>query len=392
MNELDLFNDVFLNYNIGIDDINNANILELWNNVKSLNIKDVRFFFFKLFVCYREQQYEKVWQLIREDDEYINRQTIDTLSKCIIHRNGVIIEINTRPYISNLYFYAAEACARIHKKDSEIFYQKYQFWKCQTSKPEKLKEKEYAIVYSFRKFSEFSLSDLIDSQITCCSPSRMNDPLDSLVYIWASEENMYRICKEKEHIKPYLKSFSGYRIRCFSANKNFSKDDRILKKILMWSHYADEHRGFCIRYRLSDRFIKYASLEDNNFCALKPVSYKNDVVIGDKSTINTKLAFETKAKCWEYEHEVRLIDYNPKIGDYVSINLDSDSVIEEIIFGCRCSNEVMKTIINVSRKLPYGKNIIFSKMKIDIKESVFNLLKENVVFEDYVSQAISDEK
>lgn len=90
----------------------------------------------------------------------------------------------------------------------------------------------------------------------------MNDPFDSIANLWSTESNLNNICTEEQHISSYSKSFQYFRIRSFVANKvTYDTDDNILKKILMWSFYANEHKGFCIKYRLAKHFIKQEKIQ-----------------------------------------------------------------------------------------------------------------------------------
>ena len=80
---------------------------------------------------------------------------------------------------------------------------------------------------------------------------------------------------------------STFRVSCFSQ-KNDS--------ILMWSHYANSHKGFCLEY-------DFKMLKELITLPL-PVKYCNDLPndIDDK----LKLIF-TKSKEWSYEEEWRLV-------------------------------------------------------------------------------------
>ena len=102
-----------------------------------------------------------------------------------------------------------------------------------------------------------------------------------------------------------------------------------LNSLLMWSHYADEHRGYCIKYKLSKHFIKQDENDSFEHMFLKPIIYRKDedkVDISEMTTINTDLAFATKHESWGYENEVRLIVYNPNKEDaFYGIPLDKDS-------------------------------------------------------------------
>lgn len=55
--------------------------------------------------------------------------------------------------------------------------QKFWFWSEQLKQKGNLENKDSIVVYSFRRFNEHTLSDLIERKITVCRPSKMNDPL-----------------------------------------------------------------------------------------------------------------------------------------------------------------------------------------------------------------------
>ena len=63
-------------------------------------------------------------------------------------------------------------------------------------------------LFSFRKFNQFTLSDLIENKITVSPSTAMNDPFDSLINLWATEEHLAMMCKEKSPAKPLCKIIS----------------------------------------------------------------------------------------------------------------------------------------------------------------------------------------
>jgi len=89
-----------------------------------------------------------------------------------------------------------------------------------------------------------------------------------------------------------------FRVLCFS---------KLNDSILMWSHYAHNHAGFCIEYDFNNGHLKNL---------LKPVQYsKNRHCIAgsfankDSMTANTEIYNATlhKSDVWEYEKEWRLV-------------------------------------------------------------------------------------
>lgn len=223
-------------------------------------------------------------------------------------------------------------------------------------------------LFSFRRYNEYSLSDLINNTITVSPSTMMNDPFDSIINLWAEEKRMDRICKEKKHIKPLCSSFSYYRLRAFASGK----DNEPVQNVLMWSHYAAEHNGFCIKYNLSKHFIKQAENDQHEHMYLKKIKYSDEKTSILTDSIKSDLAFATKKKDWEYENEVRLIVYNPNKEDsHYGIELDNDSRIEAIFFGYRCPENTINTIKSIFYQ-QQNKDIKFYKMDLD-EDDVYSL-------------------
>jgi Protein of unknown function (DUF2971) len=74
--------------------------------------------------------------------------------------------------------------------------------------------------------------------------------------------------------------------------------------ILMWSHYAGQHRGYCIEFSSAE--------DDYMFGAAEPVSYSPEYPVVEffNTSIDEQiqLTFLTKHDGWAYEREWRIID------------------------------------------------------------------------------------
>ncbi|QIK54460.1 DUF2971 domain-containing protein [Dysgonomonas sp. HDW5B] len=83
------------------------------------------------------------------------------------------------------------------------------------------------------------------------------------------------------------------RICSFSLNKN---------SLLLWSHYADEHKGICIEYNFEDIDVIRAFMQ--------PIIYRDKVhkmgLMEEYSTMQMIGSSLIKSKDWEYEQEWRL--------------------------------------------------------------------------------------
>lgn len=245
--------------------------------------------------------------------------------------------------LSSVYLCAGEIYAKIGEEDSSLKY--YQIGQYYSSFLKSDFERRKTIpVFSFRRFNEYSLSDLINNTITVSPSIKMNDPLDSVINLWGAENKLLNQCTEKKHVKPYSHSFDYYRIRSFCIGKGNSP----IRNILMWSHYAGEHTGFCVKYKLSQHFICQEENSAYEHMYLKKIVYTNERISLSVHSIDSNLAFATKKKDWKYEDEVRLILYNPnKSVPFYGIKLDKQSEIDSIFFGYRCPESTIHTIKNI---------------------------------------------
>lgn len=116
-----------------------------------------------------------------------------------------------------------------------------------------------------------------------------------------------------------------YRLLCLFQ----SPDDSVLNDILLWSHYADGHRGICLQF---DKAILLA----HYIC--KPITYEthlpsfNEYAAADGEPFAELVLFR-KAKPWMYENEWRLLVSTDKTNNDM-IELPRGA-IRGIILGCQ---------------------------------------------------------
>jgi hypothetical protein len=117
--------------------------------------------------------------------------------------------------------------------------------------------------------------------------------------------------------------------------------------ILMWSHYAQGHKGFCIKYRRQDSYLL-----SSPYC--KPVLYRRSMpklALDDPSRLQAlvDLVFWTKSEEWEYEREWRL--RYPRADAYTRVGLVKPY---GVIFGLKTEPEDRRFIRNCAPDLHYG--------------------------------------
>lgn len=109
--------------------------------------------------------------------------------------------------------------------------------------------------------------------------------------------------------------------------------------ILMWSHYANEHRGICVGYSLKDIL---------SHCTIFPVIYDDKLPQFDENAAVSPTVL-TKYIDWSYEKEWRIINYN------VERNIVSGKPIDfippkEIILGYKKDHMIFRENRDKSEK------------------------------------------
>lgn len=256
-------------------------------------------------------------------------------------------------------------------------------------------------LYKYVRFSVNSLRAITEAEVYYTEPRKFNDPLDCNPSIsidigrLALERLLYRMLKghlgeekSKAHISElryYSSQYGDYRI-ADSKTEEYHKrnlaneilaelkrelgNDGVLAlssswgSVLMWSHYADEHRGLCIEYDTSDqihprlRAVDYRSPRAINASDLSLWKVGNDKVAKEKVL---KTYFYAKSSEWRYEKEWRDISEKSGIKDV-------PFRITAILFGFRCDSSVITSVVKL-----LNRNSEIKLWRVEPKEDSFNL-------------------
>jgi hypothetical protein len=107
--------------------------------------------------------------------------------------------------------------------------------------------------------------------------------------------------------------------------------------ILMWSHYADSHRGICLRFKSSSSTPFFGRAQRVLYQAARPVL---DLIHDSKHTQADK-ALLTKADLWSYEEEWRVIEHDLGSG----VHKFPAKLLDALIFGARISSEDREKVL-----------------------------------------------
>ncbi|PTO70564.1 DUF2971 domain-containing protein [Vibrio splendidus] len=209
-------------------------------------------------------------------------------------------------------------------------------------------------LYKYVPFSEGSKNILINSTMKFSSAEEFNDPFDcvvshdvegSLAYVLTRNdllESAKKLNPENfdkkimlDNLRHSLESgqFSSDMASSFGICSLSSSNDNIL----MWSHYADNHKGFIVEFQQPTNFNEYLSKPE--FLLLSwPVKYQMDmpkVIMGDQGFEAVTQRFLTKALEWEYEKEHRCLAHKAGSG----IHKFSPPLLVGVIAGAKMSND-----------------------------------------------------
>lgn len=137
-------------------------------------------------------------------------------------------------------------------------------------------------------------------------------------------------------------------IRILSLSKNYNN-------LLMWSHYAKNHKGFVVGIKSAYFESEIFSNLNKDIWGLKNVIYEDKLPEFNpwKNPIPTQsklLSFFKKSKCWEYEEEVRFVGYMEEKCLNFHIEKIPNNYIESIRLGAKITDEDKTKIVNFCRE------------------------------------------
>jgi Protein of unknown function (DUF2971) len=237
-------------------------------------------------------------------------------------------------------------------------------------------------LYKYYSYNSNSLSVLINQKLWFSKPASLNDPFDLGInfinyinsddfgYVIETCKNQPFISSERkkeldeigkiERISPDPVALSGSweevneKLRNDLRNSGVFCMSELNNNILMWSHYTDGHKGFCVEFvrnpnnLLGDTDVTNPVTYSCNFPSPSPFTDE-----GRNSCFDD--LFLTKSKDWAYEKEWRLINEE---GD---IMLPFPGDISAIIFGLKMSSRHKETIRSIFSR---NANIIYKQAEI----------------------------
>lgn len=254
------------------------------------------------------------------------------------------------------------------------------------------------IVYKYRDWkNSLHKRILINNEVYLSSPKDFNDPFDCRItenynLFTPEEEETYinellvsgfpkteaqgldfrevvkrveGLLKDKEKLQETIESERSYhQDHCYAI---FSCS-KLWNNILMWSHYANQHTGFCVglfkeKLLYSGLFGKVGDVVyRTDFPEIKPRVAKKD----EQLILNSFLETHSKARDWQYEKEIRfMINHFPKELSHEDRTITiPDHYFAEVTLGINISEEDRKEIVEICN----GKGLkVYQATKVKFK-------------------------
>lgn len=194
----------------------------------------------------------------------------------------------------------------------------------------------------------------------------LNDPFEHSLMIGSHEYALDEVASSDE-------------VKFLSLSRNYTN-------LLMWSHYAASHKGFCVGFKKSDPyFIGALSVRYRRFrSSLNGANYNSEKAI----EITKHIALE-KAIDWAYEEEERLfLDDNQTSsfetgsdlwGRRITLNPYPAQSISVIYIGLRADENLVRALVAAVRK----HNLNIDILKARRNQNEFGLTFKSIDQEDY---------
>lgn len=237
-------------------------------------------------------------------------------------------------------------------------------------------------LYKYRRITDSLFDDLDSGAIRCNNPINFNDPFDyypvlmDKEYFVAELEKRALAIISREYLVPKgskirlprnaVSGISGFHEQILDGFRNKMQVSCFSTKfdeILMWSHYADSHRGICIEYELNNlKLISHilpvlyvSEMFDateyfvESFAQFFVNLYRNEVVGNSFLPENfnpwsTTLFGLIKHDRWRYEDEWRLIFHNDLPGVDLALRIKS------VFLGLNIAKEFRERIFDIAQR------------------------------------------
>jgi hypothetical protein len=239
-------------------------------------------------------------------------------------------------------------------------------------------------IYKYMPINDFTLHSLKNNNLFFNTPNEFNDPFDCQFFLKIDSDLNLKQANRFYNSTGISETEKSIKLEIFKSNKNLIKKDiednfnynlrksyciacfsEINNSILMWSHYADKHKGICLKFdwKIHEAYFKGYKVKYRN--KIPEASLKNKVL--DATEI-----FLTKLNHWRYERELRSIAL---VEEGLQIAKFNPLALKGIIFGEKVDLTNKKIIENIIEKNSQYINIKYFNCKLQKENSKIKIVK-----------------
>ena len=233
------------------------------------------------------------------------------------------------------------------------FFSKFEF---------KMEDDNFLYRYKYLPFDNGSLCVLKEGTIKYSCPLNFNDPFDCFPYY-----DLNAVKRLSETRPEFIRSATKYaglspaehiqrkKVVTRSIERQFEDDSfykelmegigvlslsRNPRNILMWSHYADFHKGFVVEFKIPKKLPILEKQRVDLWLPCLKVNYSSErpvfkYGIDDSNEMINKMML-SKFSAWEYEEEERVVDTNKGPGIRV---YNRNRILNNVIAGAKISDK-----------------------------------------------------
>jgi hypothetical protein len=238
-------------------------------------------------------------------------------------------------------------------------------------------EPDVTTLYKYKPLNEYTMDIIVSDNIYYPKPARFNDPFDTKCFFRNTSEIVnssrgkeifgdddiaaFRKNNRLNDIQAFQSELAKFGVLSLAASP---------QNTLMWSHYANDHKGICIGFERSPENILGKKLNTSKVDYRKSYPSLSLKIFSDKELLNKSQhrVLHTKSMQWEYEDEWRVIVPD---GDKA---YPVPGKIVSIVFGARISDlnkRIMESLLE-------GKSIDVFQAKLKQNEFGIKLEKVNM--------------
>lgn len=271
-------------------------------------------------------------------------------------------------------------------------------------------------VYKYRPIDKYTIELLVNNELYFSEPKEFNDPFDSLdnCIVEGTRENIEKWFEQnqiKQDLRDILlksaKDNGDLKKIYYSRRNNIDNRETLVccfseinDNILMWSHYADSHKGICFGFKVDclkqglnpkngtwepiyELYFEEVMSHGETFRLLTKMEYSLDdkmpeevnligEVIKDGEDFEKKLKVwereivfgYTKHKDWKYEKEIRVkLPWNTeKLKRKYKFKKEK---LSQVIFGMNTSADDIKTVRKIVEEVYISKGFTVDLFKAE---------------------------